>query len=60
MGYVVFIYDPITGISDARTEPELAMEPDETLWCAPKGQVAELQSRPICSFTREKSQALAR
>jgi dienelactone hydrolase len=53
-------FNRVTGISDARTEPALVIERDETLWCAPKGQVAELQSRPICSFTREKSQALAR
>lgn len=52
-------FNRITGISDAQSEPALVMEQDETLWCAPKGQVAELQSRPIYSFTREKSQALA-
>lgn len=53
-------FNRFTGVSNAQTEPELVIEPDETLWCTPKGQVAELQSRPIWSFTREKSQSLAR
>jgi dienelactone hydrolase len=53
-------FNRVTGISQAQTEPELVMEPEQTLWCTPNGQVAELSSRPIYSFTREKSQALAR
>ncbi|HOC00388.1 MAG TPA: acetylxylan esterase [Verrucomicrobiota bacterium] len=53
-------FNRVTGVSNAQTEPELVIEPDETLWCTPKGQVAELQSRPIWSYTRERSQALAR
>lgn len=52
-------FNHVTGISNARTEPTLVIEPDEALRCAPKGQVSELQSRPIYSFTREKSQAMA-
>jgi len=48
-----------TGVSDATTEPALTIEKDETLWCAPKGQVCELQSRPIYSFTAETAKALA-
>jgi hypothetical protein len=35
------------------------LEKDEALWCTPNGQVAELKSRTVFSFTREKSQALA-
>jgi dienelactone hydrolase len=49
-----------TGISDATTEPKLVIEKDEALWCTPRGQVAELKSRTVFSFTAAKSQALAR
>lgn len=52
-------FNLITGVSDAKTEPALTIEKDETLWCAPKGQVCELQSRPIYSFTSETAKALA-
>jgi dienelactone hydrolase len=52
-------FNRCTGISDIKTEPKLVMEKEETLWCAPHGQVAELQSKPIYSFTQEKSRALA-
>ena len=52
-------FNRCTGISDAKREPDLVMEDDETLWCTPHGQVAELNSRPIYSFTQEKSRALA-
>jgi hypothetical protein len=31
------------------------IEKDETLWCTPRGQVAELGSRTIFAFTREHS-----
>ena len=48
-----------TGVSDAKTEPTLVMEKEETLWCTPHGQVAELHSRTIQSFTQQKSRALA-
>jgi len=53
-------FNRATGISDARSEPELVIEKDETLWCAPRGQVCELNSRPVYSFTKAKSQALAK
>jgi cephalosporin-C deacetylase-like acetyl esterase len=52
-------FNRCTGISDAKTEPTLALEKDETLWCTPHGQIAELPSKPIHDFTREKSKALA-
>lgn len=51
-------FNRATGISDLQTEPSLAMEKDEALWCAPKGQVSELDSRPIYEFTAEKSKSL--
>lgn len=51
-------FNRITKVSDAQAEPELVIEKDETLWCAPRGQVAELKSRPVYSYTRELSQKL--
>ena len=42
-----------------KTEPALVLEKDDTLLAAPRGQVAELKSRTIYSFTQEKSRALA-
>jgi hypothetical protein len=52
-------FNRCTGLSDAKTEPSLVIEDDQTLWCTPHGQVAELQSKPIYSFTQEKSKLLA-
>lgn len=52
-------FNRATGVSSAETEPEIIIEKDETLWCAPQGQVVNLKSRPIHEFTREKSQQLA-
>jgi len=52
-------FNRATGVSDARAEPNLTIEKDETLWCAPKGQVCELNSRPIHSFTAETAKILA-
>lgn len=53
-------FNRVTGISKIQREPELVIEKDETLWCAPRGQVCELDSRPIYSFTKAKSQVLAK
>lgn len=53
-------FNGVTGISDAKTEPPLTIEKDETLWCTPHGQVSELGSRPLFTFTREAAQALAK
>ena len=52
-------FNRCTGISDVTTEPHLVMEKEETLWCTPHGQVAEMQSRTIVTFTQEKSRSLA-
>jgi dienelactone hydrolase len=52
-------FNRATHISDAHSEPKLTIEKDQTLWCTPHGQVGELKSRTVFSFTREKSQALA-
>lgn len=53
-------FNHVTKISDAQTEPALTIEKDETLWCTPHGQVAELTSRTVFSFTQEKARALSR
>ncbi|MAG92283.1 MAG: hypothetical protein CMJ48_00815 [Planctomycetaceae bacterium] len=48
-----------TGLVGDGKEPEITIETDETLYAAPKGQVAALQSKPLQVFTQEKSEALA-
>lgn len=53
-------FNRVTKISDAKTEPEITIEKDETLWCTPHGQVAELNSRSVFSFTKAKSERLAK
>jgi len=53
-------FNRCTGVSDARSEPTLTIEKDETLQCTPHGQVAEIGSRSVFSFTREKAHKLAR
>ncbi len=49
-------FNKASGISDAKTEPKLTIEKDEDLFAAPKGQVSELKSRTVFSFTAEKAQ----
>lgn len=53
-------FNRVTKVSDAQTEPALTLEKDETLYCTPRGQVSELNSRTVFSFTAEKSKALAK
>jgi len=48
-------FNRVTGVSDAKEEPKLVIEKDETLWCTPRGQVVDLKSRPVWSFTRARS-----
>lgn len=52
-------FNRVTSISDAQTEPALTIEKDEVLQCTARGQVAELKSRTVFSFTQEKSRMLA-
>src|SRR5438093_10152959 len=52
-------FNRITKISDADKEPALIIEKDETLQCTPSGQVAELTSRTVFSFTKERSEKLS-
>lgn len=53
-------FNRASGVSEETKEPNLVIEKDETLWCAPKGQVSELKSRTVFSFTKEKSQVLGK
>ena len=48
-----------TRIAEGGVEPELVIEKDETLWCTPKGQVEDLGSRTMFSFTEATSKVLA-
>lgn len=48
-----------TAVAKGNTEPKLVIEKDETLWCTPKGQVEDLGSRTMFSFTKAASQAFA-
>lgn len=50
-------FNRVTKASDAETEPALTLEKEETLWCTPRGQVADLKSRTVCDFTRDASVA---
>ncbi len=53
-------FNRATGLSAGDTEPSLQIEKDETLWCTPHGQVAEMKPPTLFSFTNEKSKMLAR
>jgi dienelactone hydrolase len=52
-------FNHVTRVSEAMKEPDIVIEKDETLWCTPRGQVAELNPRTVSSFTREKAKAIA-
>lgn len=52
-------FNRATGVSDAKSEPIIEIETDETLRCTPTGQVAQLAgSRSVFDFTRDKSRYL--
>lgn len=51
-------FNRVTKISDAQAEPPLTLEKKEDLWCTPNGQVAELKSRTVFSFTKEKAEKI--
>lgn len=53
-------FNGVTQVSEAQVEPEITIEADETLWCTPHGQVAELDGvKTVFHFTQEKSRRLA-
>ncbi len=52
-------FNQVTGASEAKSEPELVIEEVETLWCTPRGQVAELPgTKTVFDFTKAASQQL--
>ncbi|MFM9963138.1 MAG: alpha/beta hydrolase family protein [Planctomycetaceae bacterium] len=51
-------FNRAVGLPQIESEPEPIVEKDETLRCTPNGQVAELKSRTVFSFTSEKSREL--
>jgi dienelactone hydrolase len=53
-------FNRVTKISDADKEPALTIEKDETLQCTPHGQAAELKSRTVFSFTKDRAMELAK
>jgi len=52
-------FNRATKISEAGAEPKLIIEKDETLYCVPQGQVAELKSRTVFQFTLARAKELA-
>lgn len=52
-------FNHVTKVSDAAAESPLTIEKDETLWCTPKGQVAEMGSRSVFAFTAARAKELA-
>jgi hypothetical protein len=52
-------FNRVTHGPEVPAEPNLELEKDETLWCTPHGQVADMKSRTVFSFTQERSQTLA-
>ncbi len=51
-------FNRVTKVSEGQGEPSLTIETDETLWCTPRGQVCDVGSRPLPSFTAERSKHL--
>jgi dienelactone hydrolase len=50
-----------TGLGESKpSEPKLTIEDDKTLQCTKNGQVVELKSRPVYSFTKEIAEGLAK
>lgn len=54
------VFNAAAGVKSDNVEPEIAVEKDETLWCTPRGQVGYEKARTIFSFTRDRSEQLAR
>lgn len=52
-------FNRAVGFNVDAKEPPITIEKDETLYCTPRGQVAELKSKTVFSFTQAKSRELA-
>jgi dienelactone hydrolase/pimeloyl-ACP methyl ester carboxylesterase len=53
-------FNRCTGIAGPGLEPALKLEKNDDLLCTPRGQVVDLGSRPVYSYTKEISQQLAK
>ncbi|TWU31823.1 alpha/beta hydrolase family protein [Novipirellula artificiosorum] len=53
-------FNGVTRVSAAKTEPDITIETDETLWCTPKGQIAGLDAKTVFQFTADQSRALGK
>lgn len=51
-------FNQITQAAGTQAEPTLMLEPEETLWCMPHGQVGETGPRTVFSFTSQLAAAL--
>jgi pimeloyl-ACP methyl ester carboxylesterase len=51
-------FGKVTGLAVTPAEPPITLEKDADLWCTPGGQVAELASRTLMSFTRDNAEAM--
>lgn len=51
-------FNRLTGVARTNAEPKLTIEPDQVLWCTPRGQVADLKPATVPGFTRAASQRL--
>jgi pimeloyl-ACP methyl ester carboxylesterase len=51
-------FNQLTRAATTSDESKLTLEKDETLWCAPQGQVAMLNSRTAIAFTNEAAREL--
>jgi cephalosporin-C deacetylase-like acetyl esterase len=45
-----------TKLETRDVESQLILEKDETLWCTPRGSIADLESKTVFSFTRDIAQ----
>lgn len=52
-------FNRFAGVSDAKGEPPLTIETDETLYAAPGGQLAALKPRTVFAFTAAKAKELS-
>ncbi|HVC92978.1 MAG TPA: prolyl oligopeptidase family serine peptidase [Pirellulales bacterium] len=52
-------FNHATGRGDVSAEPKLTLEDERALWCTKTGQVVELDSRPVYSYTKESAERLA-
>lgn len=52
-------FSGVAGGPAVAAEPQLTIEKDETLWCAPQGQVSLIGSVSVAQLTRKRAQELS-